>query len=90
MLTTITRKKIVAHPYFSLGCVLAVFFILPRFGGVALMVGCAGILTAFVSAQPERFRNRRGSLGLAIGLIIAMWIAAAMVAALAVTGGLHD
>ncbi len=76
-------KRAVAHPYFSLGCVLAVFFLLPRFGSGAVMVGCAGILSVLVSAQPERFRSRTDSMRLAICLVIAMWIAAAVVATLA-------
>ena len=85
-----TLKRIAAHPFFSLGCVLAAFFILPRFGSVAVMVGCAGMLSALVWAQPESLRGRRGSMRLAICLVIAMWMAAAAVTTLALTGKLHD
>ncbi len=89
MQTTTILKRTLTNPYFSLACFLAVWFVLPRFGGVAVMVGCAGILSAFISAQPERFRSRSGSMLLATGLVIAMWIAAAVVTALTLGGALH-
>ena len=92
MQTTITLKKTVAHPYFSLVCVLAAFFVwdyLPRFGGAVVMVACAGGLSILVWAQPESFRGRGGSMRLAMCLVIAMWTGAAVVAALALAGELH-
>ena len=45
------------------------FFILPRYGGmlgryvgIALTVGCASILSAYVAVLPEHFRSRSGSI----------------------------
>lgn len=84
---TFPLRRIVGHPCFGWGGVLVLFFILPRFGGIAVMVGCAVLLSAFVWAQPERFRSRSGSMRLASGLVIGMWVAAAVVAALALAGG---
>ena len=71
-------------------CVLSVFFILPRYGSTAVMVGCAGMLSAYVMLLPERFRSRGGSLTAAVCLVTAMWIAAAVIAALTLMGGLQD
>ena len=90
MKTTITLKKTVAHPYFSLACVVAVLFVLPRYGGIATMVGCATVLSAYVSTFPDRFRSRSGSLTPAVCLVTAMWAAAAVIAVLSLTGGLRD
>ncbi|MDB5389567.1 MAG: hypothetical protein JWM11_5213, partial [Planctomycetaceae bacterium] len=42
---TITAQKIVNNPFFSMICFLSVCFILPRYGGIAVMVGCASILS---------------------------------------------
>lgn len=88
MQRTITLKNVLAHPYFSVGCVLAIFFVLPRFGGVAVTVGCAAMLSAFVWAQPDRFRSRNHSLRMAICLVIVMWIAAVVVTAFTLAGEL--
>ncbi|MGI9239298.1 MAG: hypothetical protein ACR2RV_00770 [Verrucomicrobiales bacterium] len=88
MKTTPTLREIVGHPYFSLACILSVAFLLPQLGSVAVMVGCAAILSALVLAQPEAFRSRRGSMRPATYLVIAMWVAAGVVAALALTGGI--
>ena len=76
------------HPSFTLVCVLGVLFVLPRLGVVAVMVGCAAILTALVWARPEHYRGRRGTMLLAICLVVAMWLAALAVALLAFAGGL--
>jgi hypothetical protein len=90
VLATITPRKIVTHPYFSMVCALSVLFILPRYGSAAVMVGCAGMLSAYVMLLPDRFRSRSGSLTAAVCLVTAMWIAAAVIAALTLMGGLQD
>jgi hypothetical protein len=80
---TITAKKVVTHPYFAMVFVLSLFFlVLPLYGGVAAMVGCAGILTVYVVVLPERFRSRSGSLKAATWLVAAMWVATAVITAL--------
>lgn len=86
MKITPTWREIVGHPYFSLACVLCVAFILPQLGSVAVMVGCATILSAYVLAQPEAFCSRSGSLRPATCLVIAMWVAATVIAILALAG----
>jgi hypothetical protein len=83
---TITAKKVVTSPYFSMICVLAVFFVLPRCGTIALMVGCASILSAYVAVLPEHFRSRSGSMMAATCLVAAMWVAAAVITALTLMG----
>ena len=83
---TITAKKVVAHPYFMMICVLSLFFILPRYGGIAVMVGCASLLSAYVAVSPEHYRSRSGSMMTATCLVAAMWVAAAVVTALTLMG----
>ena len=78
---TITAKKVVTHPYFSMICVVALFVILPRYGSMAVMVGCASILSAYVAVLPEHFRSRSGSMMTATCLVAAMWVAAAVITA---------
>lgn len=90
MSETMTAKKVVTHPYFSITCVLSLFFILPRYGSVALMVGCASILSAYVAELPESFRIRSGSMVAATGLVAAMWVAVAIITALTVMGEIQD
>ena len=81
---SITEKKVVAHPYYSMIFALSLFFILP--GGIAIMVGCASILSAYVAVLPEHFRSRSGSMMTATCLVAAMWMAAAVVTALILMG----
>jgi hypothetical protein len=83
---TITAKKLVTHPYFSVLCVLSLFFILPRYGSVAVMVGCASILSAYVAVLPEHFRRGSGSMMAAACLAAAMWVTAAVITALTLMG----
>lgn len=85
---TISVKKVLAHPYFSMLCALSVLFILPRYGCIAFMVGCASILSAYVVVLPEHFRNRNGSMLTATCLVAAMWVAAAVISALTRMGEL--
>jgi hypothetical protein len=82
----ITAKKVVTHPYFSMVYVLSLFFILPRYGTGAVMVGCASVLSAYVAVLPESFRSRSGSMMAAICLVAAMWVAAAFATALTLMG----
>ena len=83
---TITAKKVVTHPYFSMVSVLSLFFILPRYGSMAVMVVCASILSAYVAVLPERFRSRSGSMMAATYLVAAMWVAVAIITALTLIG----
>ena len=84
---TITAKKVVTHPYFSMICVLSLFFIIwPRYGSWAVMVGCASMLSAYVAVFPESFRSRSGSMMAATCLVAAMWVAAAVITALTLMG----
>jgi hypothetical protein len=69
-------KSTVAHPLFSLACVVSLFFILPRFGEGAGVVGAAAILSVYVLSLPDRFRSRSGSLKPAVYLVLWMWILA--------------
>ena len=86
MSETITAKKVFTHPYFAMICVLSLFFILPRYGGIAVMVGCASIFSAYVAVLPEHFRSRSGSLLAATCLVAALWVAAAVITALTLMG----
>jgi hypothetical protein len=89
MNNTITLKKVVNHPLFGLVCFVALYFILPRYGAVA-MIGCAAVLSACVAANPERFRSRSGSLTTAVCFLTAMWVAAAVFSVLSWIGWLID
>jgi len=83
-----TLKKLVDHPYFSLVCFLAICVFLPRLGATAMMIGSALVLSVCVSANPEHFRSRSGSLTPAVGLVTAIWVAAVVMAVLSLTGRL--
>ena len=69
---------------------MCMLFILPRYGCVATMVGCATMLSAYVATFPDSFRGRSGSLTLARYLVAAMWAAAAIVTVLSLLGELQD
>ena len=86
---TITAKRVVTHPWFPMICVLSLFFILPRYGSMAAMVGSASILSAYVAVLPERFRSRSGSMMTAACLVAGMWVATAVVTALTLPGGVQ-
>jgi hypothetical protein len=58
----ITAKTVVTHPYFGMICFLSLTLFLPRYGGIAIMVGCASILSVLVLVLPEQFRSRSGSM----------------------------
>jgi len=83
---TITAKKVFTHPYFSMICVLSLFFIWERYGSMAVMVGCASMLSAYVAVLPESFRSRSGSMMAATCLVAAMWVAAVVITALTLMG----
>ena len=87
---TIIAKKVVTHPCFLLICVVSLYFILPRYGSMAVMVGCASILSAYVAVLPEHFRSRSGSMMAATCLVAAMWVAAAVITALTLMGEIRD
>ena len=86
MSEAITAKKVVTHPYYSMICSLCILFLLPRYGGIAVMVGCASVLSAYVAVVPEQFRSRSGSMTTAICLVAFMWVAAAVITAMTLTG----
>lgn len=81
-----TLKKLVDHPNFSLLSFVAICVLLPRFGAAAMMLGSATVLSACVSANPDQFRSRNGSLTAAVGLVAAIWVAAAVLVVLSLTG----
>ena len=83
---TITARKVLTHPYFAVICGLSLLFILPRYGSWAVMVGCASLLSAYVAALPDSFRSRSGSMMAATCLVAGMWVAAAVITALTLTG----
>ena len=86
---TMTAKQFVSHPYFALLCLLVVTLVLPEYGGSAVMVGCAGMLTVLVAVSPEQYRTRNGSLRMAIGLLAAMWLGTALITAMILTGAVR-
>jgi hypothetical protein len=90
MSETITVKRVVTHPYFALICFVSLLFILPRYGGIAFTVGCAGMLSVLVAVLPEHFRSRSGSLMAATCLVVAMWMGAAVITALTLMGEIRD
>ncbi len=82
-------RRTLVHPFFSLAFVVALFGILPRLGGTAMMVACALVLSAYVWVLPDHFRSRSGSLRPAVGLVSAMWFMAAVIAVLTLIGELR-
>ena len=86
MSRTMTATVALAHPFFAMICVILLCFLLPRVGTLAVMVGSAGVLSAYVAVMPARFRSKGGSMLLAHGLVAGMWLAAAVVAALTLMG----
>jgi hypothetical protein len=81
--------KVAESPYFSLFsmlCTVSLFFILPRYGSAAVMVGCASMLSVCVALLPGYFRGRSGSLTIAIYLVALLWAAAAVTTALTLLG----
>lgn len=86
---TMTAKQLVSHPYFALIAFLALTYVLPQYGGIAVMVGCAGLLSVLVAVTPEQYRTRNGSLRTAMGLLTAMWVAAALITAMILTGAVR-
>ncbi len=87
---TIAAKKVVTHPYLLMICVLSLFFILPQYGSMVVMVGCASILSAYVAVLPEHFRSRSGSMMAATCLAAAFWVAATVITALTLMGEIRD
>ena len=83
---TITAKNVFTHPYFSMACFFSLLFILPRYGEIAVMVGFASVLSAYVAVLPEQFRGRRGSMMTATCLVAAMWVGAAGITAMRLMG----
>ena len=90
MKTTESLKSVMEHPYFALVCAMCMLFVLPRYGCVVTMVGCATALSVYVAVFPDRFRGRSGSLTLAGLLLTTMWILAAIITVLSLTGQLQD
>jgi len=82
MTTTPTLKKLLTNPVFSFGFVLAVIFVLPRYGSGVLMFSCAALISAYVLIMPDAFRSRSGSLLMARCLAGGMWILWAIVVAI--------
>jgi hypothetical protein len=87
---TITEKKVVTHPYLSMICAISILFVLPRYGSIAVMLGCARFLSAYVAVSPESFRSRSGSMMPATCLVAAVWAAAAVITALALMGEIQS
>ncbi len=84
---TISVKKVVTPPCFPMICFLSLFFVLPRYGGsMAVMVGCASILSAYVAVLLEHFRSRNRSMMAATCLVAAMWVLAVVITALTLMG----
>jgi hypothetical protein len=83
---TMTAKKVVTHPYFSMICLLSQWYVLPLYGDMAVMVGWASVLSIYVAVLPEQFRTRSGSMMAATCLVTAMWVAAAAITALTLMG----
>jgi hypothetical protein len=87
MKTNDVLKRKEVEGLFALSWVLFLWFILPRFGDFAVMVGCAVGFAAQVYLFPDRFRGRSGSLKLAFCLIGFLALAAAVVGVLSLIGG---
>lgn len=86
---TITARQLVTHPYFSITCFLTLTFFLPQFGGIAVMVACAGLLSVLVMVSPEQYRDRSGSMTVAISLVTALWVGAAIISFLILSGAIQ-
>jgi hypothetical protein len=82
----ITAKTVVTHPYFGMICFLSLTLFLPRYGGIAIMVGCASILSVLVLVLPEQFRSRSGSMMAATCLVAALWVGAVIITAMTLMG----
>ena len=83
-------KKVVTHAFFSMLCVVFRLLILPRYGTVALMIGSASVLSAYVAVLPEQFRSRSGSMMPVTCLVAVLWVAAAVVTAMTLMGAIRS
>ena len=87
MSETVTLKKFITHPNFSLAFFISACCILPiYFGSAVTLVACASVLSAYVWVLPEMFRSRSGTLITATCLVTAMWIAAVVITAMTLMG----
>ncbi len=84
-----TARKLITTPHFALLCVISVLFLLPRVGPAAAMAGSAAVLSAYVWAAPDRFRDRRNSLKPALTLAAIMWILTALITIMTWTDALE-
>ncbi len=84
---TITLKRFITHPNFSLVFFISVCCILPiYFGSAVTMLACASVMTAFVAVLPEQFRSRNGSMTIATCMVSSMWIAVVVLTAMTLMG----
>jgi hypothetical protein len=91
MTETITLKKCITHPIFSLAFFLSACYFLPFYCGSAVtIVASASVLSAYVSVSPELFRSRSGSMMTAICLVVAMWVGAAVIVAMTLIGEIGE
>jgi hypothetical protein len=73
----------ISEEAFSAGLIVVLLLILPQFGAVAMVVGSAIGMAAYLHLFPERFRTRSGSL--AVGAILVAILAAIAVAAVVIS-----
>lgn len=66
--------------------ILFIFFILPQFGEFWTMVGCASMFSTIVYRSPDSYRDRSGSLNLAIGLVSFLWMLTGIVGLIGLFG----
>ena len=86
----LTPRNTAEHPYFALIVSVGLLFVLPHFGGIAVMTAASSVLSFQVHQSPDRFRDRKGSLKTAKCLIAAMWIGTALITAMILTGAVAN
>lgn len=82
-------RKFATSPLLPLAAVGALL-IMHYVSGAAACVCCAVLFQLQVAGRPEIFRTRSGSLKPALGLVAFLWLAAALVLLLTLTGKVRD
>lgn len=73
----------------SVCMLLLLCYVVPFGSGLAKALGGAALFTAAFWSCPERFLSRRGSLAAAYGLIAFVWLSAAVVVVLSLSGAVE-
>lgn len=84
-----SSREIVSNPYVAFAIWFAMLFVLPGYGAVGIMFASASVITFYIAAVPESFRDRSGSMRTAHGLVAFMWALAALAGAMTFAGAIR-